>query len=303
MKHWKAWISAMRLRTLPLAFSSILCGSAIAREESSNFWAVTGLALLTTLFLQVLSNFANDYGDFVKGTDNAQRIGPERSLQAGHISPSQMRKGMAICGLAALFSGSYLIYLVFSESDQALWKPLFFLGLGIGAIMAAIKYTVGKKPYGYSGYGDLFVFLFFGLIGVGGMYFLHSGHLGPKVILPAFGIGLLSAAVLHLNNMRDHINDAASQKRTLAVKLGPLSSKNYHRYIIGLSSLGFILYLLLYSASSWEWLILAPLALLWKHAQLVSKNTQPADLDPELKKVALATFSIALILFLTALWK
>ena len=218
MSTTKNWLVAFRLRTLPLALSSIILGSMLAYADGIFSWPVAILAVTTTLFLQILSNLANDYGDSVSGVDNEHRVGPSRSVQGGAITASQMRRAVFLFAFLSLASGIGLI--IVGTRGLQLESTLIYLVLGLGAIAAAIKYTVGKNPYGYQGLGDLFVFIFFGLVGVCGTYYLHTHQLPWDILLPAASVGLLSVAVLNLNNLRDRESDAASGKRTLVVKLG-----------------------------------------------------------------------------------
>ena len=215
---FKAFIEAARLRTLPLSISGILIGTALAYAEGSFNWIICILALLTTIGFQVLSNFANDYGDGVKGTDNEDRIGPQRALQSGSISPDQMLNAIKITGFITFCIALLLIYFSFGRTHLNYF--FLFLVFGLASIAAAIKYTMGKKAYGYSGYGDIFVFLFFGLLSVVGSYFLYTKSLDYTIFLPATSVGMLSVAVLNLNNMRDRASDEKANKRTFVVKIG-----------------------------------------------------------------------------------
>ena len=230
MSNTKAWLEAARLRTLPLSVSGILVGSFYAFSQGLINYGILGFALLTTLGLQVLSNFANDYGDGVKGTDNENRIGPQRAIQSGAITVKAMKKGIIITSFLTLASAIILIYISFG-SDNFIYSVFFFI-LGLLAIAAAIKYTVGNSAYGYKGLGDLFVFIFFGLVSVLGCYFLFAKELNVLIVLPAVTIGLLSVAVLNLNNMRDQVSDAMSGKNTLVVKIGGQNAKKYHYTLI-----------------------------------------------------------------------
>jgi len=294
----KAWIHAMRLRTLPLAFSSIIAGSSVAIFHSIFNPIIFSLALFTTLCLQILSNLANDYGDFVNGVDNDERVGPERALQSGAISQAAMKGALYINVVFALVSGIALIGYSFGFENKFF---ILFLLLGLSAIAAAIKYTVGKKPYGYLGLGDLFVFIFFGLVGVGGSYFLFDSTLNELILLPAITIGCLSMAVLNMNNMRDRESDAKVGKITLAVRLGKKNSSVYHTILIvcALASAAF------YSATTYQGIlsilpliVAIPLAL---NIKTVFAHNEPQSLDPELKKIALSTFAYSLLLLLAAL--
>lgn len=291
----KTWIEAARLRTLPLAFASIIAGTACAIQASNFSWGVFLLALLTTLLLQILSNFANDYGDALSGKDDEGRIGPKRAVSSGTISASSMKKALILFSILSFISGIALLFFAF----QSFLLILLFLLIGLGAIAAAIKYTVGKKPYGYMGFGDLFVFIFFGLVGVAGSYFLYSSSFDPLVLLVACSFGFLSVAVLNLNNMRDIENDAKTGKMTLAVKLGLQRAKQYQYLLVVFAFLFIIAFALLkgFDLKQYLFLLLAPF-----FAQMIKaliRINKPVEFDPFLKKTALGTFFLS-ILFLIA---
>ena len=244
MSKFKAWIAAARLRTLPLSVSGIIVGGSLGNFE---YWfnvpsftccfgcppvfsqAIFWLAILTTIGFQVISNFANDYGDGIKGTD-ANREGEQRMVASGIISPKEMKRGIVITSILTVIVALLLIYLAFGKEN--LPYIILFFALGIASIAAAIKYTVGKNAYGYSGFGDLFVFLFFGMLSVLGTYFLFTHYLRWEIVLPATTIGLFSVAVLNLNNMRDIENDARVGKRTLVVAMGSQRAKVYHYFLL-----------------------------------------------------------------------
>ncbi len=221
MKHW---IEAARVRTLPLSISGILVGSFYAMSQGIFNWKIVILALSTTLGLQILSNFANDYGDGMKGTDNEDRVGPKRAIQSGAITPGAMRYAIFITAFLTLVSAMLLIY--FSFKGKYLMYSIIFFVLGILAIASAIRYTVGKNPYGYRGYGDVFVFTFFGIVSTFGIYFMFSKQMDWLLLLPATAIGFLSVGVLNLNNMRDEESDRKSGKNTIVVKNGVLGQRN-----------------------------------------------------------------------------
>ena len=295
-----SWISAARLRTLPLSISGIIVGTTIAVSEGVFNIIIFSLALATTLGLQVLSNFANDYGDGVKGTDNEDRVGPQRALQSGLITQKEMLQGIIITAIVTLLFAILLIYVAFGKEN--LGYALFFFLLGIAAIAAAIKYTVGKSAYGYRGLGDVFVFIFFGLVAVYGSYFLYAHQWNWLVLLPAFSIGFLSMGVLNLNNMRDRASDEKAGKITLVVKLGAKNAKNYHYALI----LGAILCLVLFTVLSLEsinnFLYLPAFIPLILHLKRVVENENATLLDPELKVLALSTFATAVLFGLGQIW-
>ncbi|WP_298765074.1 1,4-dihydroxy-2-naphthoate octaprenyltransferase [uncultured Polaribacter sp.] len=293
----KSYIKAARLRTLPLSVSGIIIGSFLGNHQlktadsiltSSLFW----LAILTTIGFQVLSNFANDYGDFKKGADK-NRTGEARMVSSGKITPKQMKIAMIITTIITLTIALNLIYVAFG-SDNFGYSILFFV-LGITSIIAAIKYTVGNSAYGYSGFGDVFVFLFFGLLSVAGSYFLFTKNINFQIFLPAIAVGLLSTAVLNLNNLRDHQEDKNNNKNTLVVKLGFSKAKKYHYFLIIAALITALVYLMLNFKSIYQLVFLIAFIPLFKNIITVSKNTIPAKLDGELKKVALSTFLFAIL--------
>ncbi len=289
----KNWINAARLRTLPLSVSGIILGSFLAYAKGYTNIYIVILALLTTIGFQILSNFANDYGDGVKGTDNDARIGPTRALQSGAISPKQMLITIKITAVITFIIALILIYVSFGKNNFV--YTTLFLILGIASIGAAIKYTMGKNAYGYSGLGDIFVFLFFGLLSVCGSYFLFAKQLHYDIFLPAFSVGLLSTAVLNLNNMRDIKNDKTANKNTIVVKMGSKKAKYYHYFLI-LSSFFFALvYTLLNYHSSKQFIFSIAFVPIFNHLLKVIRTTNPKDFDPELKKLALSTFLFAIL--------
>lgn len=296
----KAWLSAARLRTLPLSVSGILAGSALAQHAGYFDRTVFVLALLTTVSFQVLSNFANDYGDGIKGTDNDRRIGPARALQSGLLTAKELKNGIVTMVLLSLVLSVLVVIGAFGE--KYLTYSLLFFALGIASVVAAIKYTVGGKAYGYQGLGDVFVFLFFGLLAVAGSYFLFTKTIDGWVFLPATAIGLLSAGVLHLNNMRDRVSDAEAGKNTLAVKLGVQNAKYHHALLI----LGAMAAMLVFAFVRFEnyanWLFLIAFVPLAVHLKTALQNQNPKDLDPELKKLALSTFLMALLFAAGLVW-
>ena len=295
MKHW---IEAARLRTLPLSVSGIILGSFYAMSQSMFNWKIVIFALTTTLGLQVLSNFANDYGDGMKGTDNEDRIGPKRAIQSGVITPPAMKKAIILTSILTLFSAILLIYCSFK--DYNLGYSLFFLFLGILAIASAIRYTVGTNAYGYRGYGDLFVFIFFGLVSTMGIYFMFAKSLenGSLLLLPATAIGLLSVSVLNLNNMRDQLSDKKSGKNTIVVKIGAENAKKYHYFLVISAMLMVLLFAYLNVFHFDQYVFVVAYFPLTSHLIKVYKNKDPRALDPELKKVAISTFLLSVLLSL-----
>ena len=292
MTKSQAWIKALRLRTLPLSLSGIIIGSAIAKYNGFWDWNIFLLSLLTTVLFQIVSNLANDLGDSIKGTDNKDRVGPMRSVQSGLISKNEMRNAVVITSIVSLLSAGTLIYLGTTNLPiSILW---FYCGLAVACIFAAITYTIGKKAYGYYGLGDIMVYLFFGFVSILGVYRLYAKSMDWIIMLPACYIGLLSTAVCNLNNMRDRTNDAKSGKNTLVVKIGADWAKLYHTLLV----LGGIICHLMFLVTinhPIAFIGLLPGIILMLHLQKVMKTKNPKDFDPELKKVALSTFGIAVL--------
>jgi 1,4-dihydroxy-2-naphthoate octaprenyltransferase len=292
----KAWLHAARLRTLPLSVSGIIVGTGLAALLGAFDGLILGLALLTTIGFQVLSNFANDLGDSQKGTDNAQRVGPARAIQSGQLSASQMKNGMWVVGLLSLASALLLIKVsILNLSTTAVYT---YVILAVLCIAAAITYTVGKNAYGYRGLGDIMVFLFFGLVSVIGVFGLYGEDFEWLVLFPAISIGAWSTAVLNLNNLRDVQNDAQMHKQTMVVKIGYEKGKLYHVFLVasGMATWFFTVYLL--AISTYNYLLfvaLVPSLGMVLHLKKVLETQIPAELDPELKKVALLTFFSALL--------
>ena len=288
----KNYIKAARLRTLPLSISGIIVGSFLAEKEGFFDWRICVLAILTTIGFQVLSNFANDYGDGIKGTDD-HREGEQRLVSSGIISAQQMKSAMIYTTIITLVIALLLIYISFGK-DDFVYSMVFFV-LGIASIAAAIKYTVGNSAYGYSGFGDIFVFVFFGLVSVVGSYFLFTKQLNFSIFIPAFSVGFLSTAVLNLNNMRDQKNDKKANKNTLVVKIGPEFAKYYHYYLIIASLFFALLFVVIAYKKPTQFIFLIAYLPLAKHLFFVMKNNEEKLLDGELKKVALSTFLFSIL--------
>jgi len=286
------WLQAFRLRTLPLALSSTFLGSFLAFSKGHFRITVFILAALTTLFLQVLSNLANDFGDGLKGTDSGNRLGPERVTQSGKISHRGMRNMIIAFVLLSLMAGSALIFTGLDHFPFTVILVFFIAGLS--AIIAAIKYTVGNRPYGYVGLGDIFVFVYFGIVGVCGTFYLHSGYFDPWILLPASTIGMFSSSVLNINNLRDIESDSESGKRTLVVRLGVKAAKVYHGMLVSGAVLMSIVYTIVFYRSPVQLLFMITLPFLLLDVRNVMQNTVPIDLNNELKKMALTTFAFSL---------
>ena len=297
------WIKAARLRTLPLSMSGIIMGSFIARwkllEQGKTWdWTIFALALLVTLLYQVLSNYANDYGDGVKGTDK-NRIGEaeQRAVASGKISASQMRNAVILFALLSLVATFYLLYKAFFPNF--INEFYTFIGLGVACILAAIGYTVGKKPYGYLGLGDIMVFIFFGLVSVCGSYFLFTKSFDWDILLPASAIGLLSAAVLNLNNMRDIENDEKSGKKTLALRLGFKNAMIYEMIILVLPPILVLMYMMINHLQEqgkyYAFIFFVTVFPLMSLRRKIMAVKEPKELDPFLKQVAMITFVMSIL--------
>lgn len=289
----RSWIRAARPRTVLLSLSGVLMGGFLAFAESPevNPWTVA-FSALTAITLQILSNLANDYGDYKKGVDNVHRTGPERTLQSGALTERQMRVGIAITAIIALIAGALLIF-VFARLT---WAELaVFAALGLGAIMAALLYTLGKHPYGYRGLGDLFCFIFFGLVAVAGTFYLATKTIDFAVLLPATAMGCCSNAVLNINNMRDYENDKASGKNSLVVKIGLRNAFLYHVSLITLTFVCLTVYLLLkhqpfYTYAFW---LLSPLFI--KDLITIHKQQERGVPDRLLPRQVLHTLLLTLV--------
>ena len=312
MTKTQAYIKAARLRTLPLSVSGIILGSCLAGFKVYNHpdkfdgviecfgcfhfernYIIFILAFLTTVAFQVLSNFANDYGDGIKGTDD-NRVGEQRMVGSGIITSDDMKRAVISTSIISLVLAIALIYVSFG-ADNFLYSVLFF-AIGIVSIAAAIKYTVGNNAYGYSGFGDVFVFIFFGLVSVLGTYFLYLKHIDWLILLPAISIGLLSTAVLNLNNMRDIETDAATNKNTLALKFGAKKAKLYHYILVCVALISALVFIIITFKSWLSLLGLVAFIPLTLHLKRISTISIPKDFDPELKKLALSTVLLAILI-------
>ena len=300
----KDWISAARLRTLPLSMSGIILGSFIARwrilENGGTWdWKIFAMALVVTLLYQILSNFANDYGDGIRGTDHLRVSEAEqRAVASGRISARQMRNAVILFSVLSLIATIALLYLAFFK-ENLMNEFYTFIGLGVACILAAIGYTIGKKPYGYLGLGDIMVFIFFGLVSVGGSYFLFTKHFAWDMLLPATAVGLLSAAVLNLNNMRDIESDAASGKKTLALRLGFKGAMVYEIILLQLPLIIMLVFMMMYGLHTQGkyyafifFILMLPMTALRRKIMQVK---EPRELDPFLKQVGILTLTMAIL--------
>ena len=297
MAKLKTWVKASRPRTVLLSFSGVLLGSFLAISqvpepvEGPALWLTMLFCALTAVLLQILSNLANDFGDFKKGTDSEKRVGPQREMQSGAITEKEMKRGLTVTAALCFISGALLIF-VFA---QLTWQELaVFAALGIGAVLAALLYTLGKRPYGYRGLGDLFCFLFFGWAAVAGTFYLATKSLDFSVLLPASAMGFLSNAVLNINNMRDYENDKASGKNSLVVKLGLKKAFVYHCLLIVGAFVCLTVYLVLHQAAWYSYLFLL-LSILFIKDLIAIKKTKPELLDPFLGKQVKQSFLLVMV--------
>jgi 1,4-dihydroxy-2-naphthoate octaprenyltransferase len=287
----KIWLQAFRLRTLPLALSCIAMGGFLAVAANAFRWDIFLLCILTTIFLQILSNLANDYGDSIHGADSPDRKGPARAVQSGAITAQQMKVAVIIFVLLCLISGVSLLLVSFGLN----WKAIFFFfGLGLLSILAAIAYTVGKKPYGYAGLGDFSVLIFFGLVGVMGSYYLFTKEITWFHILPALSCGFFSIGVLNVNNIRDIESDKKAGKFSIPVRIGRRNAVRYHWLLIFAGLLSATIYVLLTYISPWQWLFLLSVPLFVKNGLAISQKPSH-QLDPYLKQMALSTLVFVLL--------
>ena len=289
MAPLSVWIKAFRLRTLPLAVSTIAMGGFLSATVSQFNSKAVIFAAITTLLLQILSNLANDYGDAVSGIDNEKRIGPKRTVQSGEITKAEMKWATILFALLAIASG---LFLVFRATDLQPTRSLLFVVIGLGAVVAAIKYTMGSKPYGYSGLGDLFVFVFFGLVGVKGTFYLATMSLDYRILLPAAAIGLLSAGVINLNNMRDLENDVQHGKTTIPAKVGMKNAFFYHcsRVLIPFLLLGVFNFIMGYSASTYLFYLVLPFCVY--DLVKLHKSYKTGSIDPFLPLLSMKTLAL-----------
>ena len=281
----KAWLSAFRLRTLPLALASIAMGTFLAASFEKMDIKIFFLSAITTIFLQILSNLANDYGDSIHGADSVDRKGPLRAVQSGKISSKAMFRAMVLFTILSLSSGVWLLL----EAIHS--KEIFglFLVLGILAIIASITYTAGNKPYGYLGLGDLSVLIFFGWIAVLGTFYLHTQFIDWWILLPATSCGLFATAVLNLNNIRDIESDKLAGKNSLPVRMGKTNAIKYHWFLLIVGILCSVVYVSFHFQNAYQFLFLIVLPLLFINGKAVYQKKDPKELDPYLKQMALTT--------------
>ena len=286
-----SWISAFRLRTLPLALSSIAMGGFLAHAANVFRWDIFLLCVSTTIFLQILSNLANDYGDSIHGADSEERKGPSRAVQSGAITSNQMRNALWVFVVLCLGSGVSLLLVSFGLNFEAI---AYFLGLGMLCILAAVAYTVGRKPYGYMGLGDFSVLIFFGLVGVMGSYYLYAGAVHVSLILPALSCGFFSIGVLNVNNIRDIESDKKAGKFSIPVRIGKDKATTYHWFLLIGGLLCAVVYTGMEYQSPWQFLFLLAVPLFLINGRAVQQKASH-ELDPYLKQLALSALAFVLL--------
>ncbi len=291
MSNVRTWIKAFRLRTLPLAISSIAMGGFLAASANAFRWDIFLLCVTTTVFLQILSNLANDYGDSVHGADSRTRTGPSRAVQSGAVTRRQMITAVALLVALSLVSGILLLIVSFGFEWRAF---LFFFALGVLCILAAIAYTMGRRPYGYSGLGDLSVLIFFGFVGVLGSCYLFTKDLSGLNFLPALSCGVFAMAVLNINNIRDIESDREAGKFSVPVRIGRKNAVAYHWCLLAFGIAAALIYTALTYQSPWQLLFLATLPFFVRNGAAVTSRVGQ-QLDPFLKQMALSAFAFVLL--------
>ncbi len=268
------------------------------REGGTWDWKIFALALLVTLLYQILSNYANDYGDGVKGTD-AKRINEAeaRAVASGKITAKQMKNAVILFAALSFIATTALLYVAFIPNYMN--EFYIFIGLGVASILAAMGYTMGKKPYGYMGLGDLFVFIFFGLVSVCGSYFLFTKTFSWDMLLPGTAVGMMSMAVLNLNNMRDIESDRLSGKNSFALRIGFRNAMIYEMVLLQLPLLLILTFLgingFMQEQNYYVFIVMILLIPLSKLRRKILSVKEPKELDQYLKQVGIMTFVMAIL--------
>ena len=293
MKSLKPYVVAMRLRTLPQSLAGVSLGLMLAASDYVVKPSVMVFTLLTAVFLQILSNTCNELGDYLKGTDRlSDRQGPDYTLTKGLISEKEYRAMIAVYIVLSVLSGLAMIWFSFGTFFD--YGPFITMLLGVAAISGAVKYTLGRHPYGYKGQGDLFVFIFFGIVSVLGSYFVATHEIRTAILLlPAMSIGCFSTAVLNVNNIRDMECDAAT-RRTIPVRIGEKKAKVYHTCLIAAGWVCMLSFSMLRIFDRWHYLYVLSLPLFVFHLIRVWQLSGKA-LDPQLPLLVISTFIFALL--------
>jgi len=281
----KSWIQAARLRTLPLAIANVSMGAILGHYFGAFNWPIYLMTVITAILLQVLSNLANEYGDFIHGADHAGRTGPSRTVQSGAISAAAMKKAMRLTAGLSIISGVILICL----TTLSIPVKIVFLALGLIAVWASINYTAGSNPYGYRGYGDVSVFLFFGMLSVVGSFYLQRVQWQWSILLPAISCGAFSMGVLNVNNIRDLESDAMAGKNSLALKMGRVKAVRYHALLLIIGIMASAVFTIIHFERWHQWLFIIITPLLIINFRAVQLKVKPMELDPYLKQMALTT--------------
>lgn len=300
----KAIITSMRLRTLPLSLAGVVLGIMLACADGAPVNVpVIVFIITTTLCLQILSNLSNELGDFLRGTDDEERKGPKYALQSGGLEVKEFKTLIFVFVVLCCVNGLAMTW--FSFPDILEIEPLMILLLGVFAIQAAMKYTLGKNPYGYRGLGDIFVFTFFGLVSVLGAFFMLRHTIPSWVyLLPAASIGLLSVGVLNVNNIRDMSTDAGTRV-TVPLKIGEWNAKIYHTVLVAGAWVCIVAFTLLRFPDPWHWLYVVTLPIYIMHVIGVWRKSG-RELDSELPKLVMTTFLFSILCgtgFMAFLWR
>lgn len=281
-----AAVKSMRLRTLPLSTGGVLLGILLATADYRVSWGVAVLTVLTTVCLQILSNLSNELGDVLHGTDTPERLGPQYGLNSGELTVAQMKRLIGLFVVLCMVSGTAMTWYSFGTLLDL--TPILVLLLGAAAITGAMKYTLGRNPYGYRGLGDVYVFLFFGIVAVCGAYFVVSHTMFWRLLLPGAAVGCFSVGVLNVNNIRDMKTDARNRV-TVAIRLGEHRAKIYQSILIVLGWALMVAYCCLRFFSWWHYLYVLTLPLFVLHLRGVWQRND-RELDPMLPLLVMATF-------------
>lgn len=288
----KASIKSMRLRTLPLSLAGVILGVTLAADKTDVSPWTAALIFLTTVCLQILSNLSNELGDTLSGTDSADRQGPKYALGSGDMTIGDIKKLILMFIGLCVISGLAMIQVSFGSLFKT--ESICLEALGAAAIVGAMKYTLGKNPYGYRGLGDVFVFIFFGLVSVLGGYYVAARELPPLImLLPASAIGCFSVGVLNVNNIRDMKTDAVNRV-TVAIKLGMKGARIYQTVLIVAGWILMPVFCAIYDSAPGHFLFLITLPLYIKHLQGVWTRSERA-LDPMLPMLVISTFFLSIL--------
>jgi len=264
----RIWSEAARPRTLPAAVAPVIVGTALAGHDGVFHPGAAALCLGFALLVQIGTNFANDYYDFVRGADSATRVGPRRAVAAGLIAPATMKRAML-----ATFGGAFVL-----GCGLIFWGGPWLIAIGVASILSGLAYTGGPWPLAYHGLGDVFVFFFFGLVAVGGTYFVQAARLTADALLAGVPIGLLAANILVVNNYRDVETDAAAGKRTLVVRLGRAAARAQFAASLVVAFAMPVMFFAVRGYRAWALLPLALAPVAWAHARRLRESKTPGEL-------------------------